>query len=406
MKCSHRSSEDLWQSDGTGADLFACVMSERRFRFLLRCIRFDDIRGRTQRKEIDKITHIRWIFDNFVSNCKKSYSISEYACVDEKLQSFRGRCSFRQYIPNKPAKYGIKMFALCDNGTYYTSNLEIYAGKQPDGPFSIDNSASEVVKRLVSPISKTGRNITADNWFASVSLAEELLKNHNLTLVATIKKNKREIPKEFLVTKNRELCSSYFGFQNNMSIVSYMPKKNKIVLVLSTMHSSKTIDESSGLAKKPEIITFYNATKGAVDNMDRMTENYTVARRSNRWPLTVFYSILNIGAVNSQVIYHENSQTKYTRLQFLKILAKQLMDEQLQYRATILSLPKNIKTRLNIYGYKPTLQVGEQRVRASGRCQFCERQRDRKTTKVCTNCAKLICRDHLVEVCPECFSEM
>ncbi|CAI6356490.1 unnamed protein product [Macrosiphum euphorbiae] len=113
------------------------------------------------------------------------------------------------------------------------------------------------------------------------------------------------------------------------------------------MHSSKTIDESSGLAKKPEIITFYNATK-----------------------------------------------------------AKQLMDEQLQYRATILSLPKNIKTRLNIYGYKPTLQVGEQRVRASGRCQFCDRQRDRKTTKVCTNCAKLICRDHLVEVCPECFSEM
>lgn len=108
---------------------------------------------------------------------------------------------------------------MCDNVTYYTSNLEIYAGKQPDGPFSIDNSASEVVKRLVSPISKTGRNITADNWFASVSLAEELLKNHNLTLVATIKKNKREIPKEFLVTKNRELCSSYFGFQNNMSIV-------------------------------------------------------------------------------------------------------------------------------------------------------------------------------------------
>lgn len=102
----------------------------------------------------------------------------------------------------------------------------------------------------MSPISKTGRNITADNWFASVSLAEELLKNHYLILVATIKKNKRENPKKFLVTKNRELCSSYFGFQNNMSIVSYISKKNKIVLVLSTMHSSKTIDESSDLGKK------------------------------------------------------------------------------------------------------------------------------------------------------------
>jgi len=136
-----------------------------------------------------------------------------------------------------------------------------------------------------------------------------------------------------------------------------------------------------------------------------MTENYTVVRRSNRWPLTVFYSILNISAVNAQVIYHENSQTKYTRLQFLKILEKQLMDEQLQYQQYF-HFQKNIKTRLNIYGYKPTLHVGEQRVRASGRCQFCDRQRDRKTTKVCTNCTKLICRDHLVEVCPECFSEI
>ncbi|KAF0697854.1 piggyBac transposable element-derived protein 4-like, partial [Aphis craccivora] len=135
----------------------------------------------------------------------------------------------------------------------------------------------------------------------------------------------------------------------------------------------------------------------AVDNMDRMSENYTVARRSNRWPLTVFYSILNIGAVNAQVIHHENSQTKYTRLQFLKILAKQLMDHSYNIVQQYFHFHKILKTRLNIYGYKPTLQVGKQRVRASGRCQFCDRQRDRKTTKVCTNCAKLICRDHLVE---------
>jgi len=50
------------------------------------------------------------------------------------------------YIPNKPAKYGIKIIAVCD--AINTSNLEIYAGVQPGGPFKLDNSASSVVKRL------------------------------------------------------------------------------------------------------------------------------------------------------------------------------------------------------------------------------------------------------------------
>lgn len=54
----------------------------------------------------------------------------------------------------------------------------------------------------MSTISKISRNITADNWFKSVSLDNELLKNHNLPLVSKINKNKREISKQFVLTKN------------------------------------------------------------------------------------------------------------------------------------------------------------------------------------------------------------
>jgi hypothetical protein len=35
------------------------------------------------------------------------------------------------------------------------------------------------------------RNITADNWFSSIELAQELLK-HKLTYVGNVKSNKRE----------------------------------------------------------------------------------------------------------------------------------------------------------------------------------------------------------------------
>lgn len=65
IKCSHWNAQDLWSDDGTSAEILSCVMSVKRFRFLLQCIRFDDIRDREERKKIDKITHVRWLFDQF-----------------------------------------------------------------------------------------------------------------------------------------------------------------------------------------------------------------------------------------------------------------------------------------------------------------------------------------------------
>ena len=39
--------------------------------------------------------------------------------VDERMIKSKGRVSFKQYMPKKPAKWGIKLFALCDSATSY-----------------------------------------------------------------------------------------------------------------------------------------------------------------------------------------------------------------------------------------------------------------------------------------------
>jgi len=129
---------------------------------------------------------VRQIFDLFVENCKTSYIPSEYLTLDEKLEAFRGRCSFKQYIPNKPNKYGVKIFALSDAKMYYTKNMEVYVGTQPEGPFKVKNDTASIVKRLTEPVWNTGRNITLDNWFNSVNLVKDMLCNHRLTIVGTI----------------------------------------------------------------------------------------------------------------------------------------------------------------------------------------------------------------------------
>ncbi|XP_046396726.1 uncharacterized protein LOC124163702 [Ischnura elegans] len=279
-------------------------MSLNRFKFLLRMLRFDDKRTRVQRMEVDKLAPFRDVFEFVVKECKSNFSVGEYTTIDEMLWAFRGRCGFRQYMRNKPAKYGLKVFSLVDSRTFYALNMEVYLGKQRPGPHEhISLTPSPVVVRLVEPISGSNRNVTYDNWFSSTALSNDLLQNQKLTTVGTIRKNKKEIPPEFLRTKNREVHSSIFGFAKNLTtLVSYVPNKNKVVLLTSTMHHSKSIDNATGEQKKPEIITFYNATKGGVDVVDEMCGNYSVARKTNCWPLTAFYHILHIIGLNSLII--------------------------------------------------------------------------------------------------------
>ena len=96
-------------------------------------------------------------------------------------------------------------------------------GKQP-GEEVQRNLASKVVHQLCSQLQNTGRNITMDNYFTSVPLAEELLAK-GLTVVGTLRHNKPHIHVLMKPNKERELHSTEFGINANMTMVSYVPKK-------------------------------------------------------------------------------------------------------------------------------------------------------------------------------------
>lgn len=401
-KSSHVNLRDLWATNGLGFELFRCVMSLSRFEFLLTAIRFDSIATRNQRKQVDRLAPVREMFTNLVDNFKKYYSLGHLVTLDEKLEAFRGKCAFRQYIPNKPAKYGVKLFALVDARMSYTSNLEIYAGKQPEGPFQVSNSAKDVTLRMIQPIENSGRNLTTDNWYTSVPLANELLAK-KITLVGTLRKNKGEIPPEFVARK--PIHSSLFGFDDNkMTMVSYTPKLNKNVLLLSSMHDAPTIDESTGEQRKPEIVTFYNSTKGGVDTTDQLCSLYSVSRKTRRWPLVIFFCLMNTVGINSQVIHatNHNFEKKIIRRKFLEEIGLSLVRPFMQIRAQILTLPREL--RLSIKKFLPEEEEVAPRERppARGRCNFCPRVQDRKTPYICEECYKFVCKEHMKVFCDDC----
>lgn len=160
------------------------------------------------------------------------------------LFAFRGRFGFLFCIPSKPVTYGIKIQALVDTKSFYTGNLEIYAGKQPTGPYSVSNMAYDVIERLVQPVSDTNGDITVDNWLTNHELMGHLLNEHRLTTAGTIRKNKSVISAGFLKI-SRVPESFMFGHQKNVSMVSYVPKINEVFMVMSSIHHDAKIDNAT-----------------------------------------------------------------------------------------------------------------------------------------------------------------
>lgn len=400
-KCSRMNMKDLYNSNGSSMEIFRLIMSEFRFHFLLQCIRFDDKNTRDDRQKLDNLAAIREFFDEFVKNCINGYSISAYATVDEMLPAFRGRCSFRQYIPSKPSKYGIKIQALACAKTFYCSKLEVYTGKQPTGPFQISNKAIDVVIRLSTHISGSGRNITTDNYYTSIPLASRLLQEHNLTTIGTLRKNKPEIPAPFRSTKYREVKSTLFGFRKDMTLVSFVPKKKKNVILLSTLHHDASIDSETG---KPDIILDYNSTKSGVDVLDRLCSVYNCQRNTKRWPMVIFYTILNVSTINAQIVYEAISEKRVARRKFIESLAFSLFEEQLRYRSTLQNLPKSVYFRIKEMLHLEATEQPESSSanRGIGRCAYCDRKKNRKTRFSCVKCAKHLCLEHAKCICHGC----
>ncbi|XP_076851882.1 uncharacterized protein LOC143504257 [Brachyhypopomus gauderio] len=76
--------------------------------------------------------------------------------------------------------------------------------------------------------------------------------------------------------------------------------------------------------RKPNTVTDYNRTKCAVDIMDQKARAYTVRAGTRRWPVAVFYNILDLAAMNAHVLYTACTGSTESRRVFMCALAEEL----------------------------------------------------------------------------------
>ena len=198
---------------------------------------------------------------------------------------------------------------------------------------------------LVGQYKGAGRNVTTDNFFTSRQLSETL-KSWNLTLVGTVRLNKRFLPSTMQPEKSRIVFSTNFVFRQDAMLCSYVPKKKKAVILLLSTHSTVCVEATA--TANLEIITFYNRTKVGVDPMDKMLMTYTVKQKTSRWSLALFYNMLDVAALGPFIIYKKNNPTlkgSDVRRIFLKALAKQLCTMNIDTRINSSRIIAQFSTR-------------------------------------------------------------
>lgn len=293
------------------------------------------------------------------------------------------------------------------------------------------------VKELTRSIHGSNRNVTTDNWFTSIPLAKSLEREpYKLTLVGTLRANKREIPDELKNSRNRAVGTSMFCYDGSLTLLSFKPKPSKIVYMLSSCDEEGTVNLAS---KKPHMIEFYNATKGGVDTLNQMCSNMSCSRKTSRWPMCVFYVMINIATINSYVILCHNLLTSgqkiVPRRNFLKGLYYQLAEPWLKVRLAVTTMPRHVKENIlsvlellrsptSIDG-RPDPESGppgtssepepgtsqeaststatETRKRKT--CSQCHYKKKRMTKTICANCKKPICGEHKVDFCIICAKD-
>lgn len=115
--------------------------------------------------------------------------MEESICIDEQMCATKLRHHMKQNMPNKPHKYGFKLFVLrylvCVSGFAY--DFEIYTGagtslnrlsKEPD----LGASSNNVVRLTRSVAEHANHKLYFDNYYTSIDIMTHLKKKLILCL--------------------------------------------------------------------------------------------------------------------------------------------------------------------------------------------------------------------------------
>ena len=266
----------FWSTDSHFQNLtFKEVMSRDRFFKISQHLHISDNDDKSTVS--DKLGKIRPMITALQKSFRTSWNPSYNISIDEGVIKCQNRTSLKQRMPDKPEKYGLKIYKLCDEHGYLV-NFEIYDGltkktdNEDDEEKIEDTYTAGVVKKLLQHIKGAHpHHLFADNWYTTIKLVADL-KRQNIYYTGTLRSDAKFIPKDL---RSAELTGRYkWEFRTGSpQLLLIKWKDTKVLYLISSAHiadTKKVLRRQKGQVARqeteiPTAAADYNDHMGSVD---------------------------------------------------------------------------------------------------------------------------------------------
>ncbi|KAK9967190.1 hypothetical protein ABG768_001601 [Culter alburnus] len=373
---------DYWRkSDIYSLPFPAQIMSSRKFFRICSALHLSDpkVDAENDKKkgkpEYDRLCRIKPLYQDIRDACRATFHPFQNISIDERMVASKARHGLKQYMKNKPTKWGYKLFVLADSLCGYTWDFFIY---------DYDSVMILADERLLG----TGYKLFVDNFYTSPKLFRDLLAKR-IFACGTVRANRIGHSKKHAPRGNIR----WFR-EDDLLFVEWKDKRD--VLMCSTFHKAFNGDTIKRNVKGadgvwaiqdfpvPAAVLDYNKHMGGVDLSDALIGYYTVLHKTKRWYRSFFYHFVDIAVVNAFILHQQMAKMKnqkpLTQKAFREALVRELAGTGPEYASqrekTIPStnshLPKYIKGH-STYGRR--------------KCKMCPN----RTPVLCETCGVHLC---------------
>ena len=397
-----------WSTDDfIGVPGIIKTMSRDRFNKITQYLHVSDNTYQRRRGErgYDPLYKVREVMEILNLTFRRHYHPHKEMSIDEAMVAFKGRSFLKQYLPNKPIKWGFKVWTLADSHNGYVLQFQPYTGKRATP--SVNGLGYDVVTDLSAFYLEKNHHLFFDNLFSSLPLMDHLSANGTYAC-ATFRKNRKGIPDA--VKKPGKLAEGVSVKLQRDDLVVCVWHDKKDVYIMSTQ--SDAVDDQVVRKNKqgvqrmvncPASIKTYNQYMGGVDLADQKRSYYPVGRESKKFWRYLFWYMLNTALINSHILYTDSHlpprKAKAKHLEFRMRVARQLIGGYTNRKRKATNLPDAapLIQIVNLPGHQLEKIVAKRRKRTCANCRTLKRKtaggRTPETSYQCGLCAVALCKE-------------
>lgn len=356
----------------------------------------------------DRVWKIRKVFELLRKNLKQFGYFSSILSIDESMIKFFGRSIIKQFMRNKPIKFGLKMWCIA-TVSGYVLDIDVYCGKggkSQSEKFENLNLGTRVVMMMLNDfLANTPKDklqdyhVAFDNFFTSPDLLVHLKKlglkatgtvrqNRVYEFVTKVNKKGKEVDTKVTVpisidkkadrgtreAKHDEVSKINYVSVKDSKVVSVLSSEAGITPEIAVKRYSATENKKVEI-QFPQAIKLYNKSMGGVDLYDQHCGDLSIKINSKKWTFAFLKRMIETSLSNATVIYNicTTEEKKKSTYDFALDIAEYYLDKSTNYR------DHNI------------INLGESIVRVCSKCY-------KRTSYHCLECTKHFCKECFVQL--------